>query len=296
MQTDPNGSATARRAPEIAVDHLVPLSIASPRSTPLTNSEVVLPPAPDDRHSDPVLCEIPHWKRILDLNCILLALPLWLTAMALVSAWILLLSPGPILYRQERVGHKGRRFVLLKFRTMRVNAETKSHEGYFETLTQTDCPMTKLDICDSRLIRGGRVLRALGLDELPQIFNVVRGEMSLVGPRPCTPHEFERYRPAQKKRVNAPPGLTGYWQVNGKNKTTFNQMISMDIYYAKHMSISLDLGIMLKTIPAIGTQVGEALTRTTSGRLIKLRPYLFTDNPAQGISQSEMHKETTKNT
>ena len=81
------------------------------------------------------------------------------------------------------------------------------------------------------------MLRALGLDELPQIFNVVRGEMSLVGPRPCTPHEFEHYRPAQKERVNAPPGLTGYWQVNGKNKTSFNQMISMDIYYANHMSI-----------------------------------------------------------
>ena len=130
--------------------------------------------------------------------------------------------------------------MILKFRTMHVNAETKSHEGYFEKLMQADCPMTKLDICgDARLIRGGRILRALGLDELPQIFNVVRGEMSLVGPRPCTPHEFERYLPEQKQRVNAPPGLTGYWQVNGKNKTSFSQMISMDIYYGQaHVRIN----------------------------------------------------------
>ena len=153
--------------------------------------------------------------------------------MGLVSIWILIASPGPLLYRQQRIGYRGRHFMILKFRTMHVNAETKSHEGYFEKLMQSDCPMTKLDICgDARLIRGGRILRALGLDELPQIFNVVRGEMSLVGPRPCTPQEFEHYQPAQKERVNAPPGLTGYWQVNGKNKTSFSQMISMDIYYA----------------------------------------------------------------
>ena len=157
----------------------------------------------------------------------------WLTAMALVSTWILLASPGPLLYRQERIGYRGRRFMILKFRTMKINVETQTHEGYFERLMQTDCPMTKLDCRDARLIRGGRILRALGLDELPQLFNVVRGEMSLVGPRPCTPHEFERYQPAQKERVNAPPGLTGYWQVNGKNKTTFSEMIAMDIFYAK---------------------------------------------------------------
>ena len=88
---------------------------------------------------------------------------------------------------------------------------------------------------------GARILRALGLDELPQLFNVIRGEMSLVGPRPCTPHEFERYHPAQKERVNAPPGLTGYWQVNGKNKTTFSQMIAIDLLYAEKMSVWMDI-------------------------------------------------------
>jgi lipopolysaccharide/colanic/teichoic acid biosynthesis glycosyltransferase len=151
---------------------------------------------------------------------------------------------------------------------MKVNVETQSHEGYFERLIQADCPMTKLDVCgDRRLIRGGCILRALGLDELPQLFNVLRGEMSLVGPRPCTPHEFERYLPAQKQRVNAPPGLTGYWQVNGKNKTTFSQMIAMDIFYAKNMSFGMDLAIMLRTPFAIAIQVFESLTRKTGARI-----------------------------
>ena len=145
--------------------------------------------------------------------------------------------------------------MILKFRTMKINVETQIHEGYFERLMQTDCPMTKLDCHDVRLIRGARILRALGLDELPQLFNVIRGEMSLVGPRPCTPHEFERYQPAQKERVNAPPGLTGYWQVNGKNKTTFSEMIAMDLLYAEKMSIWMDLAIMLRTPPAIAAQV-----------------------------------------
>jgi exopolysaccharide production protein ExoY len=204
---------------------------------------------------------LPQWKQILDLSCICVTFPFWSAAMAVVSAWILLASPGPLLYRQERIGYRGRRFKILKFRTMKVNVETTTHEGYFRELMQADCPMTKLDCRDARLIRGGRLLRALALDELPQIFNVVRGEMSLVGPRPCTPQEFDNYRPAQKERVNAPPGLTGYWQVSGKNKTTFSEMIAMDLFYSRNMSVLLDLRIMLSTLPAIALQVLESLSR-----------------------------------
>ena len=128
--------------------------------------------------------------------------------------------------------------------------------------------MTKLDdLGDDRIIRGGCILRATALDELPQLFDVLRGEMSLVGPRPCTSQEYQRYERWQWERVNAPPGLTGYWQVNGKNKTTFSEMINMDIFYVRNMSVSLDLVIILKTFPALITQFLEAgrRHRTESG-------------------------------
>lgn len=142
---------------------------------------------------------------------------------------------------------------------MKLSAETQSHERYFEGLMRSDRPMTKLDaVGDSRLAPFGRFLRASGLDELPQIFNVLSGEMSLVGPRPCLPNEFAIYEPWQRERVNALPGLTGYWQVNGKNKTTFNQMIAMDLFYLKHMSVLLDLKILLKTFAVIAEQLFES--------------------------------------
>jgi lipopolysaccharide/colanic/teichoic acid biosynthesis glycosyltransferase len=201
----------------------------------------------------------PRWKRVFDITCVLLALPIWLPVLVLVMGWIKLVSPGPIFYRQERVGYRRRRFMIFKFRTMHVNAETRSHEEYFAHLMTTDSPMTKLDaLDDKRLIRCGRLLRATGLDELPQLFNILKGDMSLVGPRPCLPREFERYSPVQQMRVNALPGLTGYWQVNGKNQTTFSQMIAMDIYYAEHMSLWLDLWIIARTIPALIAQTSEA--------------------------------------
>ena len=207
--------------------------------------------------------EVPSWKRILDIACILLTMPVWLPVMIFLMVWIKLASPGPIFFRQERVGYRGRRFMILKFRTMKVNVETQSHEHYLDQLIHANRPMTKLDASgDPRIIRGGRILRAMGLDELPQLFNVFRGEMSLVGPRPCTPHEFGRYQVWQQGRVNAPPGLTGYWQVNGKNKTTFTEMIDMDIFYTNNMSFWLDLTIMAKTFPAVLAQVIE--TRSAS--------------------------------
>jgi exopolysaccharide production protein ExoY len=199
---------------------------------------------------------VPSWKTILDLTCILLSIPLWLPLALFLALWIKLASPGPVFFRQERVGHRGKRFMILKFRTMKVNVETRTHERHLEQLIKADAPMTKLDAAgDPRIIPGGRFLRATGLDELPQLFNVLRGEMSLVGPRPCTPHEFKSYKVWQRERVNAQPGLTGFWQVNGKNRTTFTEMIKLDIFYTKKMSLWLDLTIMLKTLPALITQV-----------------------------------------
>ena len=198
----------------------------------------------------------PGWKSGLDITCILLSLPVWLPLMILLMLVTRIASPGPIFYRQERVGFGGRHFFIWKFRTMKLSAETQVHERHFEELMRVDCPMTKLDVYgDPRLAPFGRILRASGLDELPQIFNVLRGEMSLVGPRPCTPNEFAHYEPWQRERVNGLPGLTGYWQVNGKNKTTFNEMIWMDLFYLKNVSIRLDLKIMLKTGAVIAEQL-----------------------------------------
>jgi lipopolysaccharide/colanic/teichoic acid biosynthesis glycosyltransferase len=241
---------------------------------------------------------IPTWKRCLDLSLIIVTVPIWLSAMLVVSAWIRTVSPGPLFYQQERIGYWGRRFMILKFRTMHVNAETLSHEDYFERLMQSNCPMTKLDVCgDARLIRGGRILRVLGLDELPQLLNVIRSEMSLVGPRPCIPHEFDRYRPEQKLRVNAPPGLTGYWQVNGKNKTSFSEMISMDIYYSQRMSVLMDLGIVLKTPLAIAIQVGESISRKTGSKIKRVWQQYGADGTAPAdMVRGELEKDTRRNT
>jgi exopolysaccharide production protein ExoY len=201
---------------------------------------------------------LPIWKRLLDLFIVALLFPFWLPIMTLIALWVAVTSPGPIFYRQPRVGFKGRRFMIVKFRTMKVNAETHVHEAYLEHLITSDHPMIKLDAGDPRLIFGGKFLRAIGLDELPQIFNVLKGEMSLIGPRPCTVGEFERYAPEQRARVNALPGMTGLWQVNGKNQTTFREMIEMDISYSRNISFSLDLKIILRTLPAILRQLSDA--------------------------------------
>jgi exopolysaccharide production protein ExoY len=124
-------------------------------------------------------------------------------------------------------------------------------------------PMTKMDVKgDPRIIPFGSILRSSGLDELPQLINVLKGEMSLVGPRPCTEYEFEQFQPWHKQRFRALPGLTGLWQVSGKNKTTFNEMINLDIYYANHATFWFDLKIMCKTIPVLFGQVKEMQSKT----------------------------------
>ncbi len=203
--------------------------------------------------------KVPAWKAALDLACILLLLPLWLPLMLLVILLTKVASPGPIFYRQQRIGLGGKQFLIWKFRTMKVSAETHGHERYFEELIRTNRAMTKLDTHgDPRLTPFGRILRASGLDELPQIFNVLCGDMSLVGPRPCLPNEFANYERWQRERVNGLPGLTGLWQVSGKNKTTFNDMIRMDLTYLNNMSLLLDVKIMFKTAAAITQQLIES--------------------------------------
>jgi exopolysaccharide production protein ExoY len=199
---------------------------------------------------------IPRWKRGLDLTCVLVSAPVWLPLMVILTIWIKLVSRGPVFFIQERVGYRGNRFFILKFRSMKAGVATKVHEQYFQELMRSGRPMAKLDsLGDSRLISLGALIRASGLDELPQIINVLRGEMSLVGPRPCTPVEFAGYELWQRERFNAVPGLTGNWQVNGKNHTTFEQMVRLDIAYTRQMSLWFDIRIMLRTPTAIFKQM-----------------------------------------
>ena len=201
---------------------------------------------------------LPRWKRVLDLTAIIMALPALLPVALVIGILIRLVSSGPILFKQERIGYRGRRFMCLKFRTMHCGAETKTHQGHLQQLMESNVPMTKMDAKgDSRIIPLGRLLRSSGLDELPQLVNVVRGEMSLVGPRPCLAYEAARYQPWQRERFNAAPGLTGLWQVNGKNRTTFIRMMQLDIEYTRKKSLFLDLKIIFKTVPALLWQMWE---------------------------------------
>src|SRR6266446_6964881 len=257
-----NGAASLNHAYPASLKKIIVELVSSDGQTlrrPLGSGAIAAAIFPSDDAAEVSAARMPRWKRILDVTYIVLSSPFWLPVMTLVMGLVRLTSLGPIFYRQERVGYRRTRFMLFKFRTMYVNAETRGHEEYFADLMRSECPMTKLDaVGDSRLIPGGRFLRASGLDELPQIFNVLRGEMSLVGPRPCLPREFKRYQPSEQQRINALPGLTGYWQVNGKNNTTFKEMIAMDLFYIRNTSIWLDLTIMFRTIPIL---IKEVLNR-----------------------------------
>ena len=204
----------------------------------------------------------PRWKRALDLTCILLASPLLIPLVILIAFYLKVISPGPVLFKQERLGFRGRRFVCLKFRTMVPEADTSLHQDHLVRLMASGRPMVKLDLAgNKRLIPGGVLLRSLGLDELPQILNVLRGEMSLVGPRPCLAYECEKYEPRHWRRFDTLPGLTGLWQVSGKNRTTFEEMIALDVRYAERKSILLDLKIMAWTVPAVVLQTWETKKR-----------------------------------
>lgn len=209
----------------------------------------------------------PCWKRTLDVTVILLMLPLVAPVAIAIGVLIALVSPGPILFRQERIGLMRRRFMCLKFRTMRVDAETSSHQGHLKQLMSSNTPMLKLDARgDTRIIPFGIILRSTGLDELPQFINVLVGDMSLVGPRPCLPYESEQYQPWQFERFDTLPGLTGLWQVSGKNKTTFNQMMELDIRYAREKTLWLDLVIIVKTPFVMIGQVLELKLRRRASK------------------------------
>ncbi|MDQ3819235.1 MAG: sugar transferase [Acidobacteriota bacterium] len=181
--------------------------------------------------------------------------PLWL----IIALVIKLDSRGPIFYKQERVGMDGRIFLFYKFRTMRVGANDEAHREYQRKyiagraeamLVEGERPAYKL-VADPRITRVGRLLRRLSLDELPQLLNVLSGDMSVVGPRPPIPYEVEAYQLWHRKRLDMKPGLTGLWQVSGRNRLPFDEMVRLDLFYIENWSLLLDLKIILRTLPVM---------------------------------------------
>jgi exopolysaccharide biosynthesis polyprenyl glycosylphosphotransferase len=187
-------------------------------------------------------------KRTLDIFISSVALLLLSPLLLLLALLIRLTSPGPILYRQTRCGLAGRRFTLFKFRTMVANAQALRVD--LEALNEMDGPVFKITD-DPRCTPLGRLLRKFSLDELPQLWNVLRGDMSLVGPRPPLPEEVDRYEPWQRRRLRARPGLTCLWVLEGRSRLNFRQWVELDLHYIENWSLGLDLRILLRTIPIV---------------------------------------------
>jgi exopolysaccharide biosynthesis polyprenyl glycosylphosphotransferase len=190
-------------------------------------------------------------KSALDYVVALTMLILLAPVMALAALAIRLDSPGPVLFRQRRLGRDMRPFTVLKFRTMRVDTDQEEHRRYIESIATSQASpngngLYKLDRSDS-VTRVGRILRKTSLDELPQLLNVLAGEMSLVGPRPCLDYETEEFAEHHFERFLMPPGLTGLWQVTARAKSTFAEALDMDVEYVRGWSLSLDLHLLLKT-------------------------------------------------
>ena len=202
---------------------------------------------------------MPLWKDILDVVLALIALILLSPLLLLIAVYIKIADPGPVFFRQDRLGFRGKKFECWKFRTMKVNNDPVTHEEYLKSLINGgDQAMVKLDAWkDPRIIPLGWLLRQSGLDELPQLINVLRGDMSLVGPRPCLPYEAKEYDQWHAERFDSVPGLTGLWQVSGKNRTTFKDMMRFDIRYSRRMSIWMEIQILFKTFPAISRQIRD---------------------------------------
>jgi exopolysaccharide biosynthesis polyprenyl glycosylphosphotransferase len=185
-------------------------------------------------------------KRLLDLAVILVGGLPALLLMGVITLAIKLDSPGPVIYKAMRVGKNGRPFKMYKFRSMVVDAD--QHKESLKQYNQADGPIFKMKD-DPRMTRVGRFIRRSSLDELPQIYNVLLGQMSLVGPRPPLAEEVAAYKPWHNQRLSVIGGITGLWQVSGRSDLTFDELCLLDIYYIENWSLALDIRILLQTIP-----------------------------------------------
>jgi lipopolysaccharide/colanic/teichoic acid biosynthesis glycosyltransferase len=194
-------------------------------------------------------------KRIIDLTICLVAMPLLLPIGLVCAALIRLESPGPILFAQQRTGQHGVRFPMFKFRTMVQNAEElKASLQHLNILPPPDFKIPN----DPRVTRVGRFLRKTSLDELPQLLNILKGDMSFVGPRPPLPEEVARYERWQRRRLRMKPGLTCLWALEGRSELSFARWMKLDMDYIDHWSLGLDFKILLRTIPRVLTGRGAS--------------------------------------
>jgi len=202
-------------------------------------------------------------KRLIDIVGAIFGLIIFSPIMLIIAAAIKLTSKGPLLFQQERMGYQGKKFTFLKFRSMHTDNDESLHREYVNKLIQgkhneinmgsEDNPCYKMKN-DPRITPLGKILRKSSMDELPQFFNVLMGQMSLVGPRPPIPYELKNYQSWHRKRVlNVKPGITGFWQVNGRSLTTFDEMVRMDLHYANNWDLWLDFKILLKTFKVVFT-------------------------------------------
>lgn len=197
-------------------------------------------------------------KRILDITVTLLLAPALFLAIAVIALLIRLDSPGPIFFRQKRLGQNGEEFDFIKFRSMYVNNDDAAHRAAVKRFMDGERINSASDnanqykiAADNRITRIGNILRKTSLDELPQFLNVLRGEMSLVGPRPALAYEVEYYSLHDRLRLTGKPGLTGIWQVYGRSRVPFNEMVEMDLTYLREQSLWLDLKLVILTVPVM---------------------------------------------
>jgi lipopolysaccharide/colanic/teichoic acid biosynthesis glycosyltransferase len=200
-------------------------------------------------------------KRSFDVLCASIILIFAMPIIALAALAVLIDDGRPIFFRQQRIGAQGRRFEMLKLRTMKTAAADSVHRQYVEkwisnghsaaAAANDDGGKVFKLANDSRVTRVGRILRKFSLDELPQIINVVRGDMSLIGPRPALPYEVEHYQDWHRRRLEGLPGITGLWQVSGRNQISFDEMVKLDVQYLEDWSLTTDIGILFRTIPVL---------------------------------------------
>jgi lipopolysaccharide/colanic/teichoic acid biosynthesis glycosyltransferase len=196
---------------------------------------------------------MPWWKRAIDLLVASLMLLVLSPLLLVIAALIKLTSHGPIVFTQRRAGLGGRPFTIYKFRTMRSDAETL--KTTLKEMNEQDGPAFKIRR-DPRVTRIGKILRETSLDELPQLWNVIKGDMSLVGPRPLPVDEQHECDLWQQRRLDVTPGLTCIWQVEGRSRVTFDEWVRMDLKYIRRRRLTHDLAILLKTIPAVFLRKG----------------------------------------